>query len=226
MVERLRVGYEPDFAPLTFVEDGTARGMIVDILNRVFDRSGCVVDFVPVALPDQDEAVRAGEVDAIAFKAAIPERADFSTPLAASGAAWFGQAEIPSDGRPAPGTRLATPGAGPLLADLRRRYPDIVYIDVDTYAQALAAVVDGAADCAALNFHVGCYLAVRDHAGLFALPEAPFQKLPLALAFAKGAHACLLGQLNAGLSELREDGTLSEVESRWTGLRGPRPLQQ
>ena len=44
-------------------------------------------------------------------------------------------------------------------------------IAVETYAEALNAVIAGAADRAALNFHVGSTLAQRNHPGRFALPE-------------------------------------------------------
>lgn len=218
MTGRLRVGYEADFAPLTFTVDGSARGLVVELLNRVFDLVGCVADFVPVALPVQDKAVAEGEIDAIAFKAAIPERAasyDFSKPIMTSGAAWFSRDGIPSGESPSAGSRIATPGAGPLLAQLRREYPDLVYLDVDTYAESLDAVIGGTADCAALNIHVGCYLANRDHTGRFILPDAPFQKLVLALAVAKGTHASLLRNFDAALAALGDDGSLDEIEKRW-----------
>ncbi len=218
MSDRLRVGYEADFAPLTFTEDGNARGLVVESLNRAFDLAGCTADFVAVALPAQDKAVAERGIDAIAFKAVIPERAasyDFSNSIATSGAAWFARDGIPLGESPSAGSTIATPGAGPLLAQLRRVYPDLVYLDVETYAESLDAVVGGSADCAALNFHVGCYLANRDHADRFTLPNAPFQELALALAVAKGTHASLLRDLDTALAELRKDGSLDEIEQRW-----------
>lgn len=221
MTVRLRVGYEADFAPLTFSEDGKARGLIIESLIRVFDVVRCVAEFVPVALPDQEKAISAGTIDAIAFKAATPERAasyDFSKPISTSGAAWFAFPGILSADRPSTGQRIATPRAGPLLAQLQREYSDLVYLDVATYAESLEAVVTGAADIAALNFHVGCYLANRDHPGRFNLPDVPFQKLLLALAVAKGTHASLLRDFDAALVELREDGSLEEIEKRWARI--------
>lgn len=224
MTARLRVGYDADFAPLTFAEDSSVAGLVIDILNLSFGRIGCVAEYVAVALPEQENAVTAGEIDAIAFKAVVPERAaayDFSAPLTTSGAAWFNRTGMPCGERPSAGSRIATPGAGPLLAQLQRDYPGLVYLDVDTYAESLDAVIGGTADCAALNFHVGCYLANRDHPGGFNLPDAPFQKLPLALAVAKGANASLLRDFDTALAALREDGSLDEIEARWVRLEEP-----
>lgn len=220
MTTRFRIGFEADFAPLTFVEDAEARGLVIEVLTLAFERTGQDAAFIPVPLPDQENALDRGDIDAIAFKAVIPDRAGslaFSAPIAHSGGAWFSTQAIPAGGRPDPGARVATPGAGPLLAPLRRDYPDLIYPEVDTYAESLSAVMDGAADCAALNFHVGRYLAGRDHPGRFVLPTAPFEELALALAVPKGTHATLLSDLDSVLSELRGSGALAELEARWIG---------
>jgi len=214
----VRIGYEADFAPLTFREDGDACGFVIEILTLIFARIGRTAEYIPVPLPDQEKALAAGTIDAIAFKAVIPERAaayDFSAPITVSGAAWFARDGIITDGCPSPGSRIATPGAGPLLAQLRSRYPDFDYPAVGTYAEALDAVIDGAADCAALNFHVGRYLAERDHPGIFSLPEAPFQTLDLAMATAKDKDASMMRDFDRALAELGKDGTLRAVERRW-----------
>ena len=216
----IRIGYEADFAPLTFLQEGEPRGLVIEILVHAFARTGHGTEFVSVPLPDQERSLQAGEIDAIAFKAAIPDRAgslDFSIPLATSGGAWFSKGGVSARERPVPGSRVATPGTGPLLAQLRRDHPDLVYPDVDTYAESLTAVVDGEADCAALNFHVGRFLASRDHPGRFTLPDAPFEPLALALAVEKNENGPMLGVLDAALAELRSDGTLEAFEARWIG---------
>lgn len=218
---QFRIGYEGDFAPLTFVRDGMPAGLVVEILSLAFTRAGHDAEFLPVPLPDQDRALHSNEVDAIAFKAVIPDRAgvlDFSAALTTSGGAWFSKCGVTIEDRPDVGASVATPPAGPLLAQLRRDYPDLVFPHVATYADALSAVINGSADCAALNFHVGCYLANRDHAGQFALPQRPFSPLPLALAVTKGLHGHVRMEIDAVLVELRANGALGEVEARWIGI--------
>ena len=180
---RLVVGYEPDFAPLSFREGEEARGIVIDVLAACFAPMGRSSKFVPVPLSEHDAAIVSGRIDAVAYKAITAEREglyDFSDPITNSGAAWFIVAGRSMEATgPAPGTRLATPTRGPLLARLRRDYPDVAMVDVGTYAEALGAVVRGDADCAALNFHVGRYLASRDFAGRFDLPET--QEPPAAI---------------------------------------------
>lgn len=215
---RLRIGYEADFAPLTFVWDGVARGLMIEALTLAFGQTEHEVEFLPVPLPDQEKWLHAGDIDAIAFKAVIPDRAgslDFSVPIATSGGAWFSAAGRSAFDRPAMGARIATPGTGPLLAQLRRDYPDLVYLDVATYAESLASVADNSADHAALNFHVGRYLANRDHPGRFSLPERPYAPLALSLAVARGRQASMMNLLDSVLTGMRESGALGEIEARW-----------
>lgn len=213
------VGYERDFAPLTFCEGEKACGLVVDLLIDAFARIGVGADFITVPLPEHEEATRSGKIDVVAFKAIIPEREgdyDFSIPITTSGAAWFALASKPVEGsRPRPGSRLTTPAAGPLIAQLRKNFPDCSFVDVDSYAAALNAVIDGKADCAALNFHVGCYLANRDHNGLFQLPDAPFQQISLGFALAKGSNADFLFRFNRALNEMHSEGVLATIERRW-----------
>ena len=213
------IGHEPDFAPLTFLDGDESRGLVIEILVEAFGRIGITTGFAPVALPGQEAALQAGTIDAVAFKAVIAERAgdyDFSVPMMTSGAAWFVLAQgAPAGSAPAAASRLATPGKGPLIAQLRREYPDAAFPDVDTYAEALRAVVDGDADRAALNFHVGRYLAGRDHPGRFEMPAAPFSKIPLAPAFAKGRHAEIRGRFDRALAEMQSGGVVDAIERRW-----------
>lgn len=216
---RIVVGYEGDFAPLTFVEGGQARGLVIDLLSEAFDRIGVGADFVTVPLPEHEEAIRSGKIDTVAFKAITPERQrdyDFSIPITTTGAAWFASASKPVEGsRPLSGSRLTTPAAGPLIAQLRRNFPDCSFVDVNSYAEALNAVIDGKADYAALNFHMGCYLANRDHAGRFHLPDAPFQQMAIGFALAKGSNADFLVRFNRALNEMHSAGMVEAVERRW-----------
>lgn len=219
-MEHLKIGLEPDFAPLTYQSDDRAKGLIVDILASAAEIVSVETEFLPVDLPDQDAALRDGAVDALAFKAIIPDRTDafdFSVPLTISGAAWFTSdgAQLENGTRPVPGTRVATPVRGPLSAQIRRDFPDVSVVDVDTYEVALNAVRDNNAEIAALNFHVGCYLVHRDHAGGIQIPAEPYQQIPIGLAVASGRHKLALAAINQSVTQMRRDGTLADMERRW-----------
>ena len=44
-----------------------------------------------------------------------------------------------------------------------------------------------------------------------------FTELPFAIAVSKGREAEFLARLNAGLAEIRTDGTWQQINSRWMG---------
>jgi len=160
MGREIRIGYEPDFPPLTYADDGTARGLIIDLLRAVFERLGTVPVFIPVVLAQHEAAVSRGDVDAISYKATVAGREDvwsFSEPILTTGIAWF----APPEGQPLPFARVATPAKGPLAGLLGSLFPGIEVTAVDSYDAALCAVIDRSVDAAALNYHVGADLARR-----------------------------------------------------------------
>lgn len=175
----IRVGYEPDFAPLTAAEDEVATGLVIKLLDRVFAEIGASPTYIPVDLKEHEAALESGRVDAVAFKAIVPGRDAFrvSLPFLETGAAFFGKSRL--DGMP---WSIATPEAGPLYRQLKAQLPDSDIVATDSYDATLQLAADGTVAAAALNFHVGCHLAERDYAGVFVLPEKPYQPLPVALA--------------------------------------------
>ena len=215
----LIIGHEPDFAPLTFIDGIESRGLVIEIVIEALGRIGVTPNFTSVPLSEHEAAVRTGKIDAVAFKAIIPEREreyDFSIPFTTSGAAWFVLPSCSLKGsQPAAGARLATPRKGPLIAQLRRDYPYAVILDVNSYSEALGAVVNGDADCAALNFHMGCYLANRDYSGQFELPDSSFLESPLGFAFAKGLHSEIRVKFNQAVEEMKSSGIVEAIERRW-----------
>ena len=193
----IRVAHDADYAPLAF-HDGTAsRGLVVELLVDVLARIGRAPEFVIIPLAGHEAALRSGAVDALAFKALIPEFAeiyDQSAPVVVTGAAWFGPRGNDWGGTvPPAGARVVAPGRGPLVGLLRRDHSELSLSLVDSNAEALAAVAGGAADAAALNFHVGGHLARRDHPETVIVPTAPFERQPTAFCVLKGHHGDLLG---------------------------------
>jgi ABC-type amino acid transport substrate-binding protein len=214
-----RVAYDPDFAPFAFDDGGRPAGLAVEIVAAAFARAGRAAAFVAVPHALQDAALAGGEVDAVALKGVTGARTgdyDFSAPMFVSGGAWFSSAERSApDPRPSAGARVATPAKGPLVAELAGLFPDLDVLKVDTYAEALRAVLDGRADVAALGLQVGIVIARRDFAGKFCLPQAPFKPIPMAVATAKGRDRPLLAAFDRALAALKADGTIAAIEARW-----------
>ena len=184
----MRIGYPEDFAPFTCRGPRGAQGTLIALL-----RGRARVRFVAAGLEALPDLLHKGDIDAILPKAFTPARAqdfDFSQPLAMTGAALF------SLGRAAPaigaagGSRIATPGVGPLAALLTGLAPGCTVVRVADYATALTAVADGRADHAALNADAGALMAgARFRAG----PR--FAELALCVATRPGDGARVFARL-------------------------------
>jgi polar amino acid transport system substrate-binding protein len=200
-----RIGFDHPFQPFAWLDDsGRPTGTLLGRVGRILARAGLPYEWVPMTLAQTEPALRAGEVDALAFKGITPERLstiDFSKTLEVSGAALFRRAGLPASDDPHafPGLRAATPRAGPLAAQLQRDYPEIACELVSSYEEALDALAAGTVDLAALNFQAGIAIAQARHPGRIGLPSAPYAPLPLAFAVAKGRSPELLERFNAAI---------------------------
>ena len=214
---RFRIGHDPDFPPLNFVENGASRGLVIDIVEQLFRRIGRDAVFVPVALAQLETALETA-IDGIAFQGIVPERRarlDFAQPYFDSGGAWFVRTGAPL---PADGARIVTPAAGPLAGEVARKFPGLRLAKVANYHDALRAVLAGTADAAALNQQVGTYLCRRDFADAFTLPDRPFSPVPIAFAVGKGAHGELLAAFSRELTQAPD--IVAQAKARWLGALG------
>ena len=183
---RVRVGYQEDFPP--FVASGPAgpEGLAVDILMTGFSKLGIEADWVELSLAEQIPVLRSGDVDMLACLGVTAERQNevvFGEPIIQTGGALFTLQE-----RPAELARIVTPSAGPLVAATQAAYPTCSVVEADNYPHALGLVIEGHADAAALNFHVGRQIAEREFPQRFTFPDTTFHTVYLAPAWAP-SHA-------------------------------------
>jgi len=86
-----------------------------------------------------------------------------------------------------------------------------------SYEESLAMLVEGKADAAALNSHVGGRIADKLYPGKVNVASRMFLEVPLAVAVKKGTQAAFIQELDKGLAAVRADGTWDAVNRRWTG---------
>jgi len=215
----IRVGHDPDFPPFGWRAGDESRGWLIELVAAALTRARIKPRFVPTPLPRLDAALESGEIDAIAFHGVVPERKikfAYSAPLVASGGAWFVPETIAwADDTPPDGASVATPERGPLVGVIERRYPSVKLVKVADYPAALNAALDGKADAAALNLHVGAYLVRRDYAGRFHLPKKPFLPIDMAFCCLAGEHADLLSAVDSALAALRREGVTADLERKY-----------
>ena len=72
----IRAGYNPDFRPFIWQQEGEPRGELADICRRLFRQAAIDVDFVALGLSDGQSALLDGDIDVLIGMAASPERED------------------------------------------------------------------------------------------------------------------------------------------------------
>lgn len=196
---QITIGYDPDFAPISFtIAGGEGEGRAIALLRETCAAADVACGFVPVVLADQEEALHSGKVDALAAMAVTPERKrrfDLSAPYLVTGAAWF--ALEPFD--PERSASIVTPASGPLVRIVAERWPHLAVLPATGYREALELVAGGEAAAAALNFDAGSFICERDFGGRFVLPQSPFLEIPLALACLKGRRTRELQDLYSAM---------------------------
>ena len=206
----LTIGYDPDFAPISFRSNaGDADGKAIALLRAACEDAGIACRFEAVPLAGQEDALAGGDVDALAAVAATEERKAryaLSRPVMETGAAWFAplaSGHTPFDPEAATDkTPVTTPASGPLARLIAERWPHLTCLPAQSYRDALMRVADGEAVAAALNIDVGRALCERYVPGIVHLPDVPFMRVELALACLKGRHEEVLKRLSAAIEAL------------------------
>lgn len=203
---RLRIGFDDPFRPLAWNDGGIARGPLPAMAAQVLAAAGYDWEFVPLPLGRSLRALADGDVNALAFKAVVAQRQDlrFTSPLMTTAAALFhvagGEAQSPSI--------IATPRSGPLAGMLRKKFPRSALVLTDDYAAALAEIVAGRAQAAALNVHVGWYFAETLHPGRFSRPRYLLEKLALAMAVREEHSPVSIERIDQCIAQLHAAGRL------------------
>lgn len=181
----LKIGFNPDFAPFSYMEDGKPAGIIIDRISDVMNDAKLPYQFIPAGLTELTQGLMAGDFDILAAMANTADRLKimaFSKPIIVSGGAWF----VPIDREPGDGDKVPdiviTPKTGPLVSQVSALYPEVKIITCDDYDDALRLTLYGNhnAAAAALNWHVGRIMIEGEkYKGLFHIPKAPFKSMPL-----------------------------------------------
>ncbi len=187
--EGLRLGYLDPFRPFCWSENGSARGSFVIALTARLPPATRLA-WRPAPLAALPRHLATGRIDAIAAKAVTATRAGqftFSEPLLHTAAALFARAGTTPPALSDTGTAtIATPGNGPLVAIIRAEAPCARLLLTPDYDAALAALLAGRTDFAALNADAGADLAQRVHPGRISRPGPRFAPLGLAVATLPG----------------------------------------
>jgi ABC-type amino acid transport substrate-binding protein len=218
--EQMRITHNRVFPPYAEVQEGQSVGLAVDIIRAAAARVGIEVVFVPLPIEQQMPALKDGRADGTlsGISSERQQFLDFSAPVIATGAGLYVRAPgaTPKDLAALSGKVVVTPRAGPVAPFIQKTAPSVTLVVTADYEESLARLVDGRADAAALNLHVGNSLAARLYPNKLTEPREMFNELPLALGVPRGERQHMLTQMNAGLAVIRADGTWQQIYRRWT----------
>ena len=195
----MKVGYDLGFSPFSYLKDGKASGLVIERIIAIFEKARISLELIPAELTELGEGLTNGRFDMLAVMAKTKERVktlSFTKPIIVSGGAWFNDiissplmdGELPKS--------AITPKVGPLVSQINNLFPEIDLITSENYDTSLKAVLDGKADAAALNWHVGRMLIDEKYQGFFHIPAAPFNTMPLYMAGRKDDPNGMIDRLN------------------------------
>ena len=218
--QTIRVAHAESFPPYAEARDGRSEGLAVDILRSAAAKAGLQLALVVVPFEDLPRTVEDGRADAIFPTGITPERRktlDFSAPLLSTGGSLYVRApdQAPNELSALAGRTVVTPRTGPLAAYIENNAPQVKVLRSASYEESLAMLMEGKADAAALNSHVGGRIADKLYPGKVNVASRMFLEVPLAVAVKKGTNASLLLELDKGLAAIRADGTWESINRRW-----------
>jgi putative amino-acid transport system substrate-binding protein len=220
----IRVGMSGGYVPFTFVEQDQLQGFEVDFMNAIGEEIGRPIEFETMSFSGLIGALEAGRIDTVANQITItPEREAafiFSQPYVIDGAQVVvreGNGEIGGveDLR---GHSVAV-NLGSNFEQLLRELPDAEEIDIRTYESNIEQdVALGRVDAFVMD-RVSTATVIRDSGLPLQLAGEPFSEIRNALPFRDDEEGrALRDEVDAAITTLKEDGTLSEISEKWLGL--------
>jgi putative amino-acid transport system substrate-binding protein len=221
--ETIRVGMSGGYFPFTFVRQDQLQGFEVDFMNAVAAETGDEVAFETMYFSGLIGALEAGRIDTVANQITItPEREAafvFSQPYVYDGAQVVvreGNEEIKGveDLR---GKSVAV-NLGSNFEQLLRELPFADEIDIRTYESNIEQdTALGRVDAFVMD-RVSTGQVIAESPLPLQLAGPPFSEIRNALPFRKDeAGRAMRDRVDAAITTLKENGTLSEISKKWLG---------
>jgi len=221
--ETVRVGMSGGYFPFTFVQQDKLQGFEVDFMNAIAAETGDEVVFETMSFSGLVGALESGRIDTIANQITItPERQAkfvFTQPYVFDGAQVVvreGNTEIAGveDLR---GKSVAV-NLGSNFEELLRELPYADEIDIRTYESNIEQdTALGRVDAFVMD-RVSTGQVIAESPLPLQLAGPPFSEIRNALPFRNDeAGRALRDRVDAAITTLKENGTLSELSEKWLG---------
>ena len=213
----LRLVGDKDYAPLTYLESGVAKGRDVDVARAVAHELGLDVQIELMDWGEAQQQVRDGRADGLLAMSVTAERRDhfdFADPVLVHNFGVFVRSgdRVIRTATDVPPDRLGVTGGGfprRFLADRGMTNPTVIR----NYEDGFSRLRDGTLDAIAADSWVGAHAIEKGRFYGIALAGPSFATLPGGMGFRKGSP--LVEDVNRAIRVLQADGTLSRIEDRW-----------
>lgn len=220
----IRVGMSGGYFPFTFVEQDQLQGFEVDFLNAVGEEIGRPVEFVTMSFSGLIGALEAGRIDTVANQITItPEREEafvFTQPYVIDGAQVVTREDNTEiDGPEDLRGRSVAVNLGSNFEQLLRELPYADEIDIRTYESNIEQdTALGRVDAFVMD-RVSSATTIQESGLPLRLAGEPFSEIRNALPFRDDEEGrALRDEVDAAITTLKENGTLTEISERWLGL--------
>lgn len=221
--DALRVGMSGGYFPFTFVRQDELQGFEVDVMNAVGEEAGIDIAFETMSFSGLIGALEAGRIDTIANQITItPEREAafaFTQPYVIDGAQVVtreGNEEI--EGVEDLRGKSVAVNLGSNFEQLLRDLPYADEIDIRTYESNIEQdTALGRVDAFVMD-RVSSAQVIQESPLPLELAGEPFSEIRNALPFRDTDEGrALRDRIDAALTTLKEDGTLTEISEKWFG---------
>lgn len=220
--ETIRVGMSGGYFPFTFTKADELQGFEVDFMNAVAEQTGDEVEFVTMSFSGLIGALESGRIDTIANQITItPEREAkfvFTQPYVYDGAQVVVKAgnEGEITGPESLKGRTVAVNLGSNFEALLRDLPFADEIDIKTYESNIEQdTALGRVDAFVMD-RVSSAQVIKESPLPLALAGQPFDEIRNALPFRDDeAGQALRDKVDAAITALKDDGTLTEISEKW-----------
>jgi signal transduction histidine kinase len=214
----LRFVGDQSYPPLSYLDEGVAKGFDVDVARALGKAIGRDVQIELMPWGIAQDQVQTGQSDLVTEMSITDARKrvwEFATPTLSHSFGLFvtsGEVGIRGLGD-LQGKRVAVTARG-LPREILASTPGVGLIPVVSYQQGFALLKRGDVDAVAADTWVAGYILNKYRIEGVAIAGPPFATLDFAIAVPKGQDA-LLREINAGLETLRKNGTIDAIRREW-----------
>ena len=214
----IRVAGDRDYPPITYLEDGVAKGFDVDVIRALGAVLGRELRIELTTWDSAQKRVQEGGADILTGMSMTEERKalwDFATPTVTHSFGLFvTDSQVAIHGADDLGGKRVGVTPGGLPRTWLKSKPGIELVLIANYENGFELLRKGELDAVAADTWVAGYIVSKRRIQGVALAGPPFATLDGGIAVPKG-NAALLAEIDRGLDALKARGTLEEIRRKW-----------